>query len=801
MYRFVLIVLFVGVGLVQAQEHFNIEQVARLYNYPDQVRDIYIVGDRAYLAASASGLQIFDISDPDNPESMGYYDDNIGQAYAVQVVGNIAYVCDYPDGIIVLNVEDPENIRLINFFETPGSAQDIFIRGQIAYVADFDSLSIYNIEDPTSPQLLSTSEESVIAVKVSGDFAYCACFHDGFKVIDVSNPRQPRTVSSVRGGGFDGDVIIQGNIAYIISGRSGIIVYDISDPTNPEEISVCEPRYGVRSIDVSGTLCYAAHQNEGMTIIDYSDPTDPDIVSHCDLDGQNLKVACSDNHVYVANWPLTLCVVDAENPARPVYTAHNETFGWINDYYIDENSLYLTTIYDGIKVIDISNPSNPQQTHQIDLESVWDIVIVGDHLFAACRNDGIVVLDISDLDNIRAVGNLNEDWRTMTLTQRDNLLFSCGDDGVTIIDIEDPENPYVLVQIDNNRTVYDSEVIGDYLYFSENGCFAVLDISNPEFPVEVFRDDEEGRTRYFGLDGDRLFVQAERQGIYVFDVSDPSRPSRTHHIETSYLTQGMYAQDDFLYVTGSLSGGLHVYNISNLDNPEITGFYDTPGKAKEVFVLGELAYVLDRTNLGVYDCTFAITPNQAPVWDCPSDTFDVVRGERLVFQLTATDNDQRPNDLQIDPNNLPRSAEFKIMEEGLCEFSWQTTLNDLGAYYPHFVASDGELSETIIITIRVVEEHGVSEEDVISPGFGIDRIHPNPFNSTTTITYSLPMTSNITLKIYDISGRLVLQLFNGRQQAGIHSTTIEADGWATGLYFLRLEASGQLFIQKVMLIR
>ncbi|MBT3234092.1 MAG: T9SS type A sorting domain-containing protein [Calditrichaeota bacterium] len=85
--------------------------------------------------------------------------------------------------------------------------------------------------------------------------------------------------------------------------------------------------------------------------------------------------------------------------------------------------------------------------------------------------------------------------------------------------------------------------------------------------------------------------------------------------------------------------------------------------------------------------------------------------------------------------------------------------------------------------------------------FQLSSPYPNPFNSTTTISYSLPQTSNITLQVYDISGRLLSQLLNGRQQAGIHSSTVKADRWASGLYFVRLEASGWVFTQKIMLVK
>jgi len=80
-------------------------------------------------------------------------------------------------------------------------------------------------------------------------------------------------------------------------------------------------------------------------------------------------------------------------------------------------------------------------------------------------------------------------------------------------------------------------------------------------------------------------------------------------------------------------------------------------------------------------------------------------------------------------------------------------------------------------------------------------ISPNPFNPTTTIHYSLPQASTVALKMYDLSGRMVSNLFNGRQEAGIQSATVNANTWASGLYFVRLEAGGEVFTRKVMLVR
>ncbi|NQU05827.1 MAG: T9SS type A sorting domain-containing protein [Calditrichaeota bacterium] len=85
--------------------------------------------------------------------------------------------------------------------------------------------------------------------------------------------------------------------------------------------------------------------------------------------------------------------------------------------------------------------------------------------------------------------------------------------------------------------------------------------------------------------------------------------------------------------------------------------------------------------------------------------------------------------------------------------------------------------------------------------FGITHVYPNPFNSTTKITYNLPFASQVSLQLYNLTGRRVVTLFDNYQKPGIHKTTLTANDFPSGLYFIRMKASDQVFTQKVMLIR
>jgi hypothetical protein len=85
--------------------------------------------------------------------------------------------------------------------------------------------------------------------------------------------------------------------------------------------------------------------------------------------------------------------------------------------------------------------------------------------------------------------------------------------------------------------------------------------------------------------------------------------------------------------------------------------------------------------------------------------------------------------------------------------------------------------------------------------FSLDPCRPNPFNPTTTISYRLPAASFTSLKVYDISGRLVNVLVEGWQEAGTHQVTFEGSQLASGLYFVRMQAGEFKAVQKLILLK
>lgn len=85
--------------------------------------------------------------------------------------------------------------------------------------------------------------------------------------------------------------------------------------------------------------------------------------------------------------------------------------------------------------------------------------------------------------------------------------------------------------------------------------------------------------------------------------------------------------------------------------------------------------------------------------------------------------------------------------------------------------------------------------------FELQQNYPNPFNPTTTIKYSIPQKSNVSLKVYDILGNEVASLVNEEKSAGKYEVTWYAANLQSGVYFYRLLAGSFIDTKKMILIK
>lgn len=100
-----------------------------------------------------------------------------------------------------------------------------------------------------------------------------------------------------------------------------------------------------------------------------------------------------------------------------------------------------------------------------------------------------------------------------------------------------------------------------------------------------------------------------------------------------------------------------------------------------------------------------------------------------------------------------------------------------------------------LTSVTVMENSGLPKE------FTLKQNYPNPFNPATTVEFSLPARSFVTLKVYDALGREVAMLFSGEKNAGVYRTTWEPRNLVSGVYFLRLRTEKFLETKKMMFLK
>ncbi len=132
-----------------------------------------------------------------------------------------------------------------------------------------------------------------------------------------------------------------------------------------------------------------------------------------------------------------------------------------------------------------------------------------------------------------------------------------------------------------------------------------------------------------------------------------------------------------------------------------------------------------------------------------------------------------------------------------CDFAelivYDTVLSDSDR-----LAVEKYLNDKYNITITGIAD---SKSESIPAQFTLYQNYPNPFNPSTTIKYSIPKASLVSLKVYDILGREVASLVNEEKPAGNYKAVFNASSFASGVYFYRIQAGSFIAIKKLLLLK
>jgi len=100
---------------------------------------------------------------------------------------------------------------------------------------------------------------------------------------------------------------------------------------------------------------------------------------------------------------------------------------------------------------------------------------------------------------------------------------------------------------------------------------------------------------------------------------------------------------------------------------------------------------------------------------------------------------------------------------------------------------------------------GIEEEPVsvlnLPKVYGLSNSYPNPCGNNVVINYQVPRKGKVSLRVYDVSGRLTDVLIDGVVEPGYHSFRLDTEGYASGVYFYRLVAGDKTFTRKMIVVK
>jgi hypothetical protein len=214
--------------------------VVATMSLPSPALDVAVEDNRLYVA-TATGLQVFDITDPRVPVFLAGFDSGMDWIYRIEVRDDVAY-CSYNAGIMVLDLRDPEHPVENSWMPEDGFTAGLAFCGADLFAAG-DHVARYRGHDPT-PIWLDSELGPAVAVAVDGDLLVAACRWAGLVTYELDGEAEPRRLAMLEAGVPIDGIAIDGTRAWVTFEQAGVRLFDLSDPAHPRQIGSLTTIFG-----------------------------------------------------------------------------------------------------------------------------------------------------------------------------------------------------------------------------------------------------------------------------------------------------------------------------------------------------------------------------------------------------------------------------------------------------------------------------------------------------------------------------------------------------------------------------
>lgn len=546
---------------------------------------------------------MLDISDPASPRQVGATGPTLNGS--AKFIGTFAYVATGNSGLVVLDMSNPLNPKRVGGIDTAGSASDVAVAGNYAYLVETLSISngllhAIDISDPKHPVAVGTHAINARAlnVEVSGDHALVLgwpfLWDQGdqwtLDCFDVGTPSQPKRVGQIQRAGYLADspsygrIVVSGDYAYISAlhydlNYASVEVVDLRDPANPQWVAAFKANSRTGSLAVSGDKLYLAKTS---------------------LDGRS-----------------GLDILDISNPAtiRRLATYPGE----VNGAAVAGTQAVLAN-NGRIELLDVSNPATPRRSgFWMPPTGAMDVGHSGNMTYMVASlgtTTYLNILDMSDLMNPQPKGSISVPGWTQHIELLGNYAYIATETAVHAVDVGDPMVPRKTGGVTSQSGIRDIAFSGDYAFLADGAAgVQLLTVTNAASPRRLATLSVGSAEPVYGVctSSNLAFVLTQfdqgafdnRYGtVHLLDISNPRSPvTLSSYITTGIIVRGAVSGNHF-YLTKWYTqdpsrnwwgGMLEILDVSDPMNPLLMSQYETTSIPTDVTVAGARAYVACRS--------------------------------------------------------------------------------------------------------------------------------------------------------------------------------------------------------------
>ncbi len=628
---------------------------------------------------------------------------------------------------------------------------------------------------------------------------------------------------------------------YVAARSQGLVTLDVGNPGAPVVLDAVTPRVSANGIARHGPWIFLAESGYGVTVIDVSDPGDLQRVGDLAIEGGARAVAADYPYLYVAH-PSGLLLLDIMDASRPTRLGEYAMAGGAHSLAYEGDRVYAGGR--SVDVISVTLPHEPQRISSFPATStITSLLPAGALLYATDYEAGLEILDVSVPGAPLRVSSLSTLFEALVLDADGSFLYVGDTSGLSVFDASNPRQVQSVGVWPTEGEPAEVLFAGNLAYLADRSQgLLILNAGPPAAPLDIGQWHVEGRLNVDGgltalaLHGNYLYATGTTVGLLILDVRRPASVEQLARLSLSWSGLDILLDGEYAHIAGyggASGGGIETVDISNPQDPEVVGtlpfFMSHPtrlaaegnwlfaavredglilvdrshprqlfvrdtvamtGKSRGLAYRDGLAYLVSGPTMQIVDLADPTDPVPLGAAILPALGTDIsLRGYHAYVSTSGTGvqvldirDPEAPFLLGAAPAG-PASAVI-VREDHLWVGCEPASL----CLYPA-QCYEGDIPLPTSSDLRAL----------LSP-------RPNPCRGEARLGFDLPVAADVQLTIFDVAGRRVIELLEGRQAAGPQQLSWNGRDQAgrpvgSGVYLVRLQWNATVETRRLIRLR